>query len=84
MREELNGWAVSTNGRYILTVFVNPESGYKTYLYDREKAVMTEDRESFTLSEPEKTVEISNFSYVKLNNSGTICFITDNGPVFNK
>lgn len=62
MREELNGWAVSPNGRYILTTFGNPESGYKTYLYDREKAVMTEDRESFTLSEPEKTVEISNFS----------------------
>lgn len=82
--EELNGWAVSPNGRYILTTFGSPESGYKIFLYDREKAVMKEDSEIFTLSEPEKTVEISNFSYVKLNNSGTICFITNNGPVFNK
>ncbi|MGN0656111.1 MAG: hypothetical protein ACI4KR_04905 [Ruminiclostridium sp.] len=82
--EELSGWAVSPSGRYILTTFGSPESGYKFYLYDREKAVREENPEIFTLPDPEKTLDIRDFSYVTVNNSGTICYNTDNGPVFTK
>ena len=78
--EELSGWAVSPSGRYILTTF----GGYKFCLYDREKAISEDNSEILSLPEPEKTFDISDCSYVNLNNSGTICYITDNGPVFIK